>query len=190
MRRMCFAIRSNAGSTAAAGAFHTRKTVSMPFRHGSSVLGRVRSPRTTSACGGRRTGRVAHHRADVRAGGCQSRENLAANGACPSDNENMIHDEHATGRGPRKSRLWKHLLCKSWETRYPKWISAQGTYQFPDSPGPRASVGPKSAIESESWTVTRSGNLSSRISAAALWTKCKRLPRRLSRYTFLGGREK
>ena len=54
MRRACFVIRSKAGATAVAGAVHTRNTASMPSRHPSRVSGRVRSPRTTSTCGGNR----------------------------------------------------------------------------------------------------------------------------------------
>lgn len=40
MRRVCFAIRSNAGAIPPGGAVHTRKTVSMPSRHASRVSGR------------------------------------------------------------------------------------------------------------------------------------------------------
>ena len=54
IRFACLAIRSKAGATAAAGAVHTRNTVSIPSRHASRVSGRVRSPRTTSTCGGNR----------------------------------------------------------------------------------------------------------------------------------------
>ena len=53
MRRACFAIRSSAPATAAGGATHTRKTVSISCRQRSRVSGTVRSPRTTSTCGGK-----------------------------------------------------------------------------------------------------------------------------------------
>src|SRR5260370_42326729 len=53
MRRACFEIRSKAGAAAASGAVHTRNTASTSSRHSSRVSATVRSPRTTSTCGGK-----------------------------------------------------------------------------------------------------------------------------------------
>jgi hypothetical protein len=53
IRRAWSAIRFSALGAAVGGATHTRKTVSTSCRHRSRVSGTVRSPRTTSTCGGR-----------------------------------------------------------------------------------------------------------------------------------------
>jgi len=91
MRCACFAIRSKAGTTVAGGATHTRNTVSIPSKHPSRVLGRARSPRTTSTCGGKPAASGLRASALTRARGNQLREDLAADVACGSDDENTIH---------------------------------------------------------------------------------------------------
>ena len=93
MRRACFVIRSKAVATAAGGAVHTGNTISMPSKHPSSVSGRVRSPRTTSTCGGNRAAPGSRAIARTCMPVAANRDNLAADGTSRSNNEYRIHAE-------------------------------------------------------------------------------------------------
>jgi len=91
MRRVCLAIRSRTRATVFGGAVHTRNTESTSCRDLSMLSGRVRSPRTTSTCDGKRAVSGLRVRARTCPGGLQLREHLAADVAGTPDHEHSIH---------------------------------------------------------------------------------------------------